>query len=417
MKETPAPAHPADSSAQPKREGWFRRWTRRAWWFHSFFALSFGVGVMLFARKGLAYAEHIFMVLGISWLLMFVALRFIVGPANRSADERLARKGVRLVTNYIIKQLYQQMFFFLVPIYASSATWSLSSFNWVLAPLLLVCAVVSTLDLVFDNVIMERRFVASAMYGLALFGVLNLLLPIVFGVRHFPALLVAAAATAPAVAMLSFRVRSVFSGTGLAITTLVTGALLAGAWFGRGFIPPVPLAMVDGAVGHGSEGSYECLPGKKKSMQADQLDRLRCGSEVVEPGGLSDKIVHVWTHKGRSWRVEPRAVSGCKGHVVRSYFPQSELAKIADRRGKWACAVKTSDGQLVGLLSFRVTGPSAPPTAAPTPTTRSDGGPEQSKDRGGSRVMMDAGPHDAGAAADAAPTNTTGSTDAGVPVP
>ena len=70
------------------------------------------------------------------------------------------------------------MFFFLTPLYASSATWSLSSLNWWLAPLLLVCAVVSTMDLVFDNFIMERRLLASAMYGLAMFGVLNVMLPL-----------------------------------------------------------------------------------------------------------------------------------------------------------------------------------------------------------------------------------------------
>ena len=104
------------------------------------------------------------------WLLMFVALRFIVGPANRRDDEKLIRKGIRVATNYIIKQFYQQMFFFLTPLYASSATWSLSSWNWWLAPLLLVCAVLSTMDLVFDNFIMERRLLASAMYGLAMFG-------------------------------------------------------------------------------------------------------------------------------------------------------------------------------------------------------------------------------------------------------
>ncbi len=388
MRGMSTPAQRSDSQPLAPSEGRLRRWTRKAWWLHSFFALSFGVGVMLFARKGLAYAEHIFLVLGVSWLIMFVALRFIVGPANRSEDERLTRKGVRLVTNYIIKQLYQQMFFFLVPIYASSATWSLSTFNWILAPLLLACAVVSTLDLVFDNVIMERRLVASIMYGLALFGVLNLLLPIVFEIRHFPALLVAAGVTAPAVALLSFRVRSVFSRAGLAVTVLATAAMLSAAWFGRAFVPPVPLAMVDGAVGHGTEGSYECLPGKKKTMRVVELDRLRCGSEVVEPGGLSDDIVHVWSHGGRSWQVTPRAMPGCRGHVMRSYFPQSELSKMEDPHGKWSCAVKTSDGQLVGLLPFtveRVVGTPAVPAQ-----TRST---EDSSSRdAGNRDMIDARP-------------------------
>lgn len=128
-----------------------RRLIRKAWWLHSGFALSFGVGVMLFARAGLAYADKVMIALLGSWLLMFIALRFIVGPANRRENEHVLRKGVRVATNYVIKQFYQQMFFFLTPLYASSATWSLASWNWWLAPLLLVCAVLSTLDLVFDH--------------------------------------------------------------------------------------------------------------------------------------------------------------------------------------------------------------------------------------------------------------------------
>src|SRR5262249_11719961 len=164
----------ADPSAPPP--SLFRRVVRKAWWLHSGFALSFGLGVMLFARAGLKYADKVMTALLGSWLVMFIALRFIVGPANRREQESLARKGVRVATNYIIKQFYQQMFFFLTPLYASSATWSLHSINWWLAPVLLLCAVVSTLDLVFDNFIMERRLLASAMYGLSMFGVLNVML-------------------------------------------------------------------------------------------------------------------------------------------------------------------------------------------------------------------------------------------------
>jgi hypothetical protein len=183
-------AAPDPNAPPPSR---LKRLFRKIWWFHSFFALSFGVGVMLFARAGLAHADKVMMALFVSWLLMFVALRFIVGPANRRENEHIARKGVRVATNYIIKQFYQQMFFFLTPLYASSATWSLSSFNWWLSPVLLVCAVVSTMDLVFDNYIMERRWLAATMYGLAMFGVLNVMLPLVAGFDHKSGLVIAAA--------------------------------------------------------------------------------------------------------------------------------------------------------------------------------------------------------------------------------
>ena len=224
--------------------------------------------------------------LSVSWLLVFVAFRVIVGSRNRAPGEKVVKKGLRLLTNYVIKQLYQQMFFFLVPLYAASATWSMSSFNWWLPPVLLLCAVLSTMDLVFDNFIMERRVVASAMYGLCMFGVLNLILPLVFNIEHFLALVIAAAATAPTVALLGFPLRSVFSSRGMALLALLTVGLASLAYLGRVAVPPAPMTMVSAGIGHGMPGTYECVPGPKQSIGLDQLDRLRCVTDVREPGGF-----------------------------------------------------------------------------------------------------------------------------------
>ena len=189
-----APEREEAGTGQVKRTR-FQNITRKLWWLHSFGGLTISLSMMLLSRAGLAYADKLLIALIGSWCLVFVALRFIVGPANRKADEHFVRKGARLVTNYIIKQFYQQMFFFLVPIYASSSTWALGTWNFWLAPVLFVCGVFSTIDLVFDNFIMERRWLASIMYGLALFGMINVLLPLTLGITHFEALLSAAAMT------------------------------------------------------------------------------------------------------------------------------------------------------------------------------------------------------------------------------
>ena len=354
-----ASAHAGDGDKP--RPGRFAGIMKKIWWLHSFFALSFGVAVMILARQGLAYADKIFIVLSISWLLMFVALRFIVGPANRTERDGLARKGVRFVTNYIIKQLYQQMFFFLVPIYAVSATWSFGSFNWWPAPLLLLFAVLSTMDLVFDNFIMERRVLAAMMYGLAMFGVRNVVLPLVAGLTHFVSLLIAAGATAPAVALLSFSVKTVTSGRGLAITLTSTALMITGAWFGRAFVPPAPLSIAETTVGHGTLGGYECLPASKHVLAADALDGLRCGAMLVSPGGVDEPIVQVWRFQGEIVaRVPPEQLTGgcaAEGLLYRSYFPED--MRPADPVGKWSCATETADGQLVGIRRFEITAPVA----------------------------------------------------------
>jgi uncharacterized membrane protein YgcG len=357
------PDVPPDPNAPPPSR--LRRIVKRLWWFHSLFALAFGVGVMLFARAGLAHADKVMMALFISWALMFVALRFIVGPANRRENEGVTRKGVRVATNYIIKQFYQQMFFFLTPLYASSATWSLSSMNWWIAPLLLACAVVSTMDLVFDNYIMERRWLAAAMYGLAMFGVLNVMLPLVAGFDHRNSLIIAALATPTSVALLSFSVKQVLSPQGVLLTLAISGALLGAVWYGRTAIPPAPLAMPESAVGHGTLGSYECLPGSKHEIRSDQLDGLRCGSLLREPGGIKETVVHAWSHNGRELaRVSPVHMR-CDGdgEVFRSEFPPQLMPR--DPLGNWDCTTYTIGGQLVGTRKFKVAAPPGKTGEAP----------------------------------------------------
>lgn len=384
------PPDAGDPSAPPSRLRWL---LRKLWWAHSAFALTFGAGVMLFARAGLAHADKIMIALFASWLIMFVALRFIVGPANRRDQETIARRGVRVATNYIIKQFYQQMFFFMTPLYASSATWSLASWNWWLAPILLVCAVISTLDLVFDNFVMERRLLASTMYGLAMFGVLNVMLPLVAGLEHRTSLLVAAAVAPASVALLSFSLRQVLSPYGALLVVVVTAVLIGAVWFGRSGIPPAPLAMLETAVGHGTLGSYECLPGSKHQIRANKLDGLRCGSMMREPGGIKEDVIHVWSRRGRELvRVTPehlRCDDG-DGDVYRSLFPVGEMP--ADPTGRWSCTTWTIGGQLVGIRKFEVVtadgvsiddeappgdaGVDGPPADAPPPDAAPDALPE-----------------------------------------
>ncbi len=326
---------------------------QKIWWLHSFVALGFGVVVMAFARKGLEHADKVLIALGASWFLIFVAFRFIVGPANRKPDERMMKKGVRLVTNYVIKQMYQQMFFFLVPLYASSAMWSLDSPNWWIVPLLLLCAVLSTMDLVFDNFIMEHRNIAAAMYGLCMFSVLNLLLPLSFRTPHFVALMVAAAITPTAVALLSYPLRLVVSSRGLILVMLSTVLLATACFLGRAFVPPAPMAMSAGGIGHGSPGSYECVPGPLRETSPTRLDGLRCVSKIAEPGGVHDAIVHVWMHRGVELaRVTPSLMKECKGHVLRSRLELGAMP--ANVVGKWSCRIETEEGQLIGLRSFVV---------------------------------------------------------------
>jgi uncharacterized protein DUF5924 len=344
----------------------FERVIRKLWWLHSCWALVFGIGVMACARKGLGYPDKLLVCLVASWVLIFVALRFIVGRDHTSPGDGLPKKGLRLVTNYFIKNLYQQMFFFLVPFYFTSTTWSLESTNWWLAPILIGCAVLSTMDLVMDNFVMQHRNVAAVLYGVCLFAVLNLVLPIAFRLTHARALLIALGATPVTVASLTFRLRAVVSPRGLGLVAAATAALLVAGRFAPGFVPPAPLVMVRGAVSHGTAGSREVVGEHHEVIPATELDGLRCGTLLVQPGGIHDTITHVWRHHGATWRrLEPTAIPYpfADGTVLRS-----QLADLPpDPTGDWSCSAWTADGQLVGRVHFRIAPAPTPAPPAPTP--------------------------------------------------
>jgi hypothetical protein len=149
-------------------------------------------------------------------------------------------------------------------------------------------------------------------------------------------------------------VRSVLSPQGAILTLTMTGALLGGVWYGRAVIPPAPLAMPETAVGHGSYGEFECLPASKHQIRTDQLDKLRCGSLLREPGGLKEPVVHVWLHRGHEVSRQTPTRFACDGDgiVFRSELDPTKVPK--DPVGTWKCETWTLGGQLVGLRTFEV---------------------------------------------------------------
>jgi hypothetical protein len=230
------------------------------------------------------------------------------------------------------------------------------------------------MDLVFDNFIMERRWLVSGMYGVAMFGVLNVMLPLVAGLEHMTGLVIAALATPLSVALLSFSVKQVLSPQGVLITLTASGILVGGVWYGRTLIPPAPLAMPESAVGHGTLGSYECMPGSKHEIRVTQLDGLRCGSLLREPGGIKEGVVHAWKYRGSELaRVTPTQLTGCDGDgvVFRSDFPATLMPK--DPTGTWECTTYTIHGQLVGTRKFKVITPPASMFPVPTPPAAGSG--------------------------------------------
>ena len=329
---------------------------KKLWWVHSAYALGLGIAVVAFAQKGFDHARWLAVSLGAAWLLVVLFFRVHGSGREQSALEVAGPKSKLrfFAMTYALKNLYQGMLFFLLPFYFKSTTFT--SYNAWFVVVLAVCALLSTLDIVFDRVVFRFRALASIFHGVALFGCLNLVVPALFpDTRTLYSLLVASAITVVGfwtihVGLSTFRdkrwiaafVASVIAAVGL-------------AYAGRTAIPPVPMYVAKGAVGPIvlADGTLGMVV---TELQPSVIDKLTAITDVVVPGGKGDRLMHVWRHDGhevhRAMEGTSR-VAGPKGAIrLRSALSGRQLPKHLV--GSWIVDVETEDGQIVGRVAFTV---------------------------------------------------------------
>ncbi len=323
------------------------------WWLHSIWALCLGIGVMLLARKGFEYLRWVATAMGGSWLLFLVFFRLYRSGARRKVEGKAAKVGFVAMT-YVMKNMYQGMLFFLLPFYWNSSTFGSANFWFVVG--LAVCALLSTLDVVFDNYVMRWRALASLLYLVTVFGCLNLVLPVLLPAWPvFWTLLLAAGLSAMVFLTLHIRLRFLVTRAGIVLTLVVMAVAISGAYAGRRAIPPVPYYLQATAAGTVSlaDGRVVDAPGP---VPAVELPKVVATTDVALPAGGNEPFQHIWRREGREIaRVTPQSsrLEG-KPHALRlrSQLPAKQLPD--ERLGEWVVDVETAGGQLVGRADFTV---------------------------------------------------------------
>jgi hypothetical protein len=322
------------------------RYGRVLWWLHSVYALVLGTSVVLFAQQGFAHARWLAVSAVGAWLL--VALLFRVFGRQDKTRIHL------FVMTYVLKNLYQGMLFFLLPFYFKSATFGAPNFVFVV--LLAACAVVSTLDVVFDGFIMRHRILGSLFHGFTLFASMNLLVPAMLSnVRALYALITAAGITVLAFWTLHVPARAFLRNVTFVALAASIAAGVGLAWLGRALVPPVPMYLASAAVGP------IVLPDGRlvmevKSLHVSAFRQLVAVTDVAVPGGTGDELHHVWRHGGAE--IQPNGSS----RQIRSPSRSLRLTSLIGAEklpvkvaGEWTVDIETRDGQLVGRMSFHVT--------------------------------------------------------------
>ena len=331
----------------------------KLWWLHSAYALALGMSVVFFAHKGFEHARWLAVSLGLAWLLVVLVFR-LFAPSGQwgevraldTADPRIRRRFY--VMTYALKNLYQWMLFFLLPFYWKSTTLDDANVWFVL--LLGVCAIQSTLDIVFDRVLMRWRSLASIFHGITLFGCLNLVIPAIFpDTRTLYSLLAAAGVATIGAWTLHVTLRSLKKKAYVAAFVLTVGGAVGLAYGARAAIPPVPMYVSSAAVGPKQLADGR-LAMEVKSLHPSVIQELVAVTDVVVPAGEGDRLRHVWRHGGvvvHRTTEETSRVAGPKGAVrLRSSLTGKDLP--GDLVGSWSVDVETDDAQLVGRTEFEV---------------------------------------------------------------
>jgi len=151
MADAPRIDASAAAQAESRPASWLQRHKGKLWWLHSIYALLFGVGIMWLGTRNYNFLRVTVFHVGFIWLSSLYLPRLL----NQPWVSALWAERLRLLVNYFNKNLYQQVLFFILPIYYGSAT--LSSGNFMFVVLLAISALLSTLDLVYDRHLSVRR--------------------------------------------------------------------------------------------------------------------------------------------------------------------------------------------------------------------------------------------------------------------
>lgn len=347
--EPPAapPPRPPWSARLRAARAWLQARETTLWWLHSLYALAIGIGVMWLGSRNFAWLRVTFVYVAFIWLSSLVAPRLLVSRVVPVAW----RRPLHLAVNYFNKNFYQQLLFFVLPVYWASVT--PGARNMWFAVLVGVSAVLSTFDVVYDRHLSVKRPLTAVFFGFNLFACLNVTLPVIFAVSNAMAMRLSAAAAAFGFLTLLLRARHLRRPRMLG--GVAAGALMLVMFVEviRPFVPPAPLRVVAPAFGTSIRRQPPSVPAALSAIDAGYTGRLYVVTPIWAPLGLRDRVRHRWTVDGKALFTSPfYEVTGGRNQGYRLWSSAPAVGLPAGARV--AVDIETEAGQLVGRAHLPV---------------------------------------------------------------
>ena len=357
MSIAPSPLNPVAHGQTRRRSlsAFFERHGDLFWWLHSLWALLIGLGVMWLG------ARHYELLRLAVFQIAFIWIASLVVPAlvDRPPDSSRWASRARLVINYFSRNFYQQLLFFLLPIYyASASAWS---WNLLFVAFLAVSALLSTLDVVYDRHLSVRRGVMAVFFAFNLFACINVMLPVVWRISNAAAMRASGALALVAFVTILFGRRQVRWRTASVVFAVSAAVLVVTIEFARPLIPPAPLRLVSYAFGH--ELNRRTL---RVGRPVDRVDpgwtgRLYALTAIHAPMGLDDRVAHRWYENDRLICSSP--FHNLVGGRMEGFRLWTSCVLTRVPGGRVRVDVQTEAGQLIGRCEVPV---ESPPPGSPS---------------------------------------------------
>jgi hypothetical protein len=324
-----------------KVRAWLHAHESLLWWLHSVWALAFGIGVMWLGARNFTYLRVAILHVSFIWATSLV-LPFVLRSARLSPTWR---GRVRLVVNYFNKNFYQQLLFFILPIYALSTT--TDSVNVLTVVVLGTCAVLSTLDPIYDRHLSVRRLLTAALFACTVFGGVAAALPMLWGVPPETAVRVAGGAAAFGVMTLLITERRADWQRSWFVGGLMMLALALLVEYGRVVVPPTPLRLASSTFGTDIDRSGLVMRAPLDHLAPDHRGPVYVLTSIYAPLGLHDRVRHVWYVDGTPvWASRWYDVDGGRTEGYRLWTGRGTLPLTPGSRIH--VDVETEGGQLIG---------------------------------------------------------------------
>jgi len=257
---------------------------------------------------------------------------------------------IRAIINYFNKNFYQQVLFFVLPIYYGSAT--LAAGNFIFVVLIAVSALLSSLDVVYDRQLSVRRSLSAIFFAFNLFVLINVMLPVLWSVSNAWAMRASVLCAMVGFVTLYFpwlRLRS-FNRV---VVAVVAVALVVLVELGRAYVPPAPLCLVWSEFGREFDKSAMRVTNPVESLEPGGPLRLWGLTAIRAPLGLKERVRHRWylddklIFSSAAFEITGGREDGFRLWTVVSIEKLSAGSKLY-------VDVETESGQLIGRARIRV---------------------------------------------------------------